>query len=52
MMWLMMLLMYPVLPIIVGLLLNEAKPKKNIVVGVTLPFEARQSEAVRTILAS
>lgn len=51
-MWLMMLLMYPVLPIVAGLLLNEAKPKKNIVVGVTLPFEARQSEAVRTILAS
>ena len=50
MMWLMLLLMYPVLPIIVGLLLNEAKPKKNIVIGVTLPYEARQTEPVQSIL--
>lgn len=47
--WIMLLLMYPLLPIMIGLLAGEAKPKKNIVIGVTLPFEARQTEEVRAI---
>ena len=29
---------YPLLPIIAGVMANEAKAKKNIVIGVTLPF--------------
>ena len=47
--WIMLLLLYPVLPVMTGILANEAKPKKNIVIGVTLPFEARQTEEVRAI---
>lgn len=47
--WIMLLLMYPVLPVMIGLLVNEAKPKKNIVIGVTLPFEARQTEEVQAV---
>lgn len=43
----MLVLMFPVLPIIVAILANEAKPKKNIVIGVTLPYEARQTEQVQ-----
>lgn len=45
--WIMLVLMFPVLPIIVAILANEAKPKKNIVIGVTLPYEARQTEQVQ-----
>lgn len=37
-------------PLICGLLANEAKFKKNIVVGVTLPFEAREDAAVKQTL--
>ena len=36
--WIMLLLLYPLLPIMIGLLAGEAKLKKNIVIGVTLPF--------------
>lgn len=50
--WIMLFLLYPLLPIMVGLMVNEAKPKKNIVVGVTLPFEARQTEEVSAVLAA
>lgn len=34
-----------------AMLRNEAKPKKNIVVGVTLPYEAQTDPAVRELLA-
>jgi len=37
-------------PLVCGLLANEAKFKKNIVVGVTLPFEAREDGAVKQTL--
>jgi len=37
-------------PLVCGLLANEAKFKKNIVVGVTLPFEAREDAAVKQAL--
>ena len=37
-------------PLICGLLANEAKFKKNIVVGVTLPFVARVDAAVKQTL--
>ena len=31
--WIMLLLLYPVLPVMTGILANEAKPKKNIVIA-------------------
>jgi len=37
-------------PLVCFLLVNEAKFKKNIVVGVTLPFEAREDSAVQAVL--
>ena len=37
-------------PLICGLLANEAKFKKNIAVGVTLPFAAREEETVTAAL--
>lgn len=42
---------FPVLPILYGLLRNETKPKKNIVLGVTLPYEARRDERVLRVCA-
>ena len=33
--------MLPVLPIVYFMQKNECKPKKNIIVGVTLPYEAQ-----------
>lgn len=44
--------MYPVLPVIYFVLRNEAKPKKNIVLGVTLPYHARQDESVLALCKS
>lgn len=38
-------------PLMCFLLANEAKFKKNIVVGVTLPFAAREDAAVKTVLS-
>ncbi|NLM46161.1 MAG: hypothetical protein GX200_05115 [Firmicutes bacterium] len=35
-----LVLLYPVLPIMYFLLMNETKPRKNIVLGVTLPYPA------------
>lgn len=43
---------YPVVPVIVGILANEAKPKKNILIGVTLPKAAQEEEAVKAICLS
>jgi hypothetical protein len=37
-------------PLICFLQVNEARFKKNIVVGVTLPFKAREDEAVKAAL--
>lgn len=42
--------MLPVLPIVYFMLKNECKPKKNIVVGVTLPWEGQRDEAVLALL--
>ena len=35
-----LVLLYPVLPIMYFLLMNETKPRKKIVLGVTLPYSA------------
>lgn len=40
----------PVLPIVYFMLKNESKPKKNIIVGVTLPYEAQRDEGVLAVL--
>ena len=45
----MLLCMLPVLPIIYVMLANETKPKKNIILGVTLPYEARQDKGIGRI---
>ena len=42
---------YPVIPILCVMLRNETKPKKNIILGVTLPYDARESEAVLALCA-
>lgn len=47
----MMACCYPVALIITGFLANGAKPKKNIVIGVTLPKEAQEDPAVQAICA-
>ena len=38
---LLVLCFYPVLPIMAAVMANEAKPKKNIVIGCTLPLTAQ-----------
>ena len=38
-------------PTLDGMLINEAKFKKNIAVGVTLPYEAREDAEIQKILA-
>ena len=40
------LLVFPTLPIVYFVLIDECKPKKNIVVGVTLPWEGQRDETV------
>lgn len=45
----MLICMYPVLPIMYFMLKNESKAKKNIVLGVTLPYEARDTDEVTDI---
>ncbi len=42
----MLVCFFPILPIVYFILKNETKPKKNIIVGVTLPYEARINEEV------
>lgn len=44
------LLILPVLPIVYFTLKNECKPKKNIIVGVTLPWEGQRDDAVLALL--
>ena len=44
--------MYIVLPLIYAMLLNLSKPKKNIILGVTLPYEARQEQDVQDVCRS
>ena len=46
-MWAVML---PALPIVYFMQKNECKPKKNILVGVTLPYEAQRDEEVLSLL--
>ena len=45
----MLVCMYPLLPIMYFIIRNTAKPKKNLVLGVTLPYDARQDERVDAI---
>ena len=40
----------PILPIMYFTLKNECKPKKNIIVGVALPYEARNDVSVLAFL--
>ncbi len=40
---------YPILPIMYFTFQNEAKPKKNIILGVTLPYHARQDAAISVL---
>ena len=40
---------YPLLPIIAGVMANEAKAKKNIVIGCTLPFTAQHDPRVQEL---
>ena len=40
----------PVLPILYFTQKNECKPKKNIIVGVTLPYEAQNDPSVLALL--
>ena len=42
--------MLPVLPIVYFMQKNECKPKKNIITGVTLPYEAQGDEEVLALL--
>lgn len=44
-----LLMLYLCLIPIYFMLRNETKPKKNIILGVTLPYEARQDAAVRAV---
>lgn len=46
----MLVSMYPILPIMYFVLKNEAKPKKNIILGVTLPHIAREDNQVLKVL--
>ena len=41
--------LYPILPILYFMLRNETKPKKNIRLGITLPYVHLRDEAVETI---
>ncbi len=47
--WLYALILYPILPLMYFQMRNETKPKKNIVLGVTLPYSALQNEEVLAI---
>ena len=42
--------MLPVLPIVYFMQKNECKPKKNIIAGVTLPYEAQRDEEALAML--
>ena len=42
--------MLPVLPIVYSLQKNECKPKKNLIAGVTLPYEAQEDGEVHALL--
>ena len=42
--------MLPVLPIVYFMQKNECKPEKNIIVGVTLPYEAQEDAEVLALL--
>ncbi len=41
---------FPVALILYFVMRNEAKPKKNLILGVTLPYDARNSDPVRDIV--
>ena len=43
-------LMFPCLALVAVLLANEAKPKKNIILGVTLPLLAQSDSRVAEIV--
>lgn len=45
----MLICMYPVLPIMYYMLQNESKAKKNLILGVTLPYDARDTDSVTFI---
>ena len=45
----MLAVLLPVLPILYVMLRDECEPKKNIIVGVTLPYAAQSDSVVRWI---
>lgn len=49
--WIVYLLCMPILLVMAGILVNEIKPKKNIILGVTLPYDARENAQVLQICA-
>lgn len=44
-----LIFMYPILPVIYVMLKNETKPKKNIILGITIPISEQNSEHVNEI---
>ena len=46
----MLAVLLPVLPILYVMLRDECEPKKNIIVGVTLPYAAQSDSVVRGLL--
>ena len=40
------LLVWSVVPLLAGMMCNEAKPKKGIILGATLPYSARSDARV------
>ena len=48
----MVISMLPILPIVYYLMINEAEPKKNIVLGVTLPSDQLNNPTVLQIIAN
>lgn len=45
----MLICMYPVLPIMYYMMQNESKAKKNLILGVTLPYDSRDTDSVTFI---
>ena len=43
------LLVWSVVPLLAGMMCNEAKPKKGIILGATLPYSARNDARVLDI---
>ena len=49
--WLMLVMLYPIAPIMFVVLYNHAKVRKNVLIGVTLPYTAQKHPEVESIRA-